>query len=269
MAVLTSQQIARYFELFNTINVTFTKDVIAGINLIPKQIYLKCLGDQWPCIIYSTSFVQAKVIANVSTELFEKIRNANNLISLRFAFKGEGKKGPIAFFVSGKITGFTPYSKDNKSVNFISIDYTQRPPDDLITIIGRLLEANINSKKRKEERIDLSPDTIQKLGIKNKTTHVQIDGIPRKCILRDISFSGAKVIVPGIAKFLVDKSAQLFIEMDEIERPLQIQGKVLRYEEVAGRKDLAALGILFDDDKIPAPYKIRLSDYFNSLKKGR
>ena len=95
MALLTSQQIARYYELFSTINVTFTKDVINGLGLIPKQIYLKCLGGQWPSIIYSTSMVGAKIVASVSTELFEKIRDANNLVSLRFCFQGENKKGPF------------------------------------------------------------------------------------------------------------------------------------------------------------------------------
>ena len=269
MALLTSQQIARFYELFSTINVTFTKDVITGLGLIPKQIFLRCLGNQWPCIIYSTSMTQAKIIASVSTDLFEKIRDANNLVSLRFSFKGEGKKGPISFFLSGKITGFTPYSKENKALNFISLDYTQRPPDDLIAILGRLLEANITSKKRKEDRIDLSPDAIGKLGIKNKTTFIQIDGIPRKCMLRDLSFSGAKVIVPGVAKFLVNKEAKLFLEFEDVEKPVHMEGIILRYEEVSGRKDLAALAVQYDEKKTPAEYKLRLNDYFNLLKKGR
>lgn len=158
MSVLTSQQINRYYESFKEIDVTFTKEVTQTLNLLPKHIYMKCLGTQWPGIIYSSSMVGAKIIANISPESFELVRKANNLVALRFAFSIEDKKEKLLFFVSAKVTGFNPYNKDNPNLNFINLVYTKRPPDDLIAILGQMLEINVNSKKRKDERIDITAD---------------------------------------------------------------------------------------------------------------
>jgi hypothetical protein len=110
--------------------------VIQATGLKSQHIYLKCLGDQWPCVIYSSSLIGAKIIANTKSKLFEKIRAANSLVQLRFSFAQEDKTDPLTFFVSGKVTGYTPYSKENQDLSFINISYTQRPPDDLISYLG-------------------------------------------------------------------------------------------------------------------------------------
>ncbi len=265
MAVITSQQITRYYDLFRTIDLTFNKDVIRAVKLQPQQVFLKCLGDQWPCVIYSTSFVGAKVIGNISETLHEKIRSANNLVNLRFSFGLSDKTDPIQFFISAKITGFNPYSKENPNLNFVSLTYTQRPPDDLIWILGKLLETNINSKKRKEERIPIHPENIRRLGLKSKTAHILIQNIPRKCIIRDLSFSGAKVIIPGIAKFLISKPATLRVEMED-NPVFHLKGIVVRFEPVEGRKDIAALAIQFAEELVPIEYKMRINDFLSSKR---
>jgi hypothetical protein len=260
MALLTSQQIASYYELFKSVEVTFTKEVIGALGLLTKQVFLKCIGEQWPCVIYSSSLSEAKVIANMKNEFFDRIREANNVVSLRFSFRQDDKSDPLAFFVGAKITGFNPYNKANPNLTFISMTYTQRPPDDLIGTLGILLEANINSKKRKEERIVLTADTMRKMGIRDKNTTVHIEQVPRKCIIRDLSFAGAKVITQGVAKFLVDKAAVLRIDWEDTKTPTLVAGKVIRFEPVTGRKDLAALALLFDEQSIPMDYKLRINE---------
>ncbi|MEW5814138.1 MAG: PilZ domain-containing protein [Spirochaetota bacterium] len=268
MSIITSQQIARYYELFKNVDVTFTKGVIEATGLITRQIYLKCLGEQWPCVIYSCSMSEAKIIAGLTADSFEKIRKANNMVSLRFSFQQAGKIDPLAFFLTAKAIGFNPYNKDNTDLTFITLNYTQRPPDDLIEILGTLLEANVNSKKRKEERILLTSDAIRKLGIKAKEAQILIQGIPRKGILRDISFSGAKIIIIGVARFLVDKEATLKIELEEKNKIIVLNGKILRFEPVEGRKDLAALVVLFDEKSIPMEYKMIINEYLTQIRKS-
>ncbi len=260
MSILTSQQINRYYDLYKDIEVTFTKEVIETTHLLKKHIYLKCLGTQWPCIIYSTSMTGAKIIANLDASAFELIRKANNLVSLRFAFHIEDKKDKLLFFVSAKISGFNQYNKDNPSLNFVNLIYTKRPADDLIAILGQMLEININSKKRTEERITITDDTVRLLGLKTKNGRISIESIPRNCILRDLSFSGAKVIIQGIGKFLVQKECILAIIQADGE-PLILKGKTVRNEVVEGRKDLAALAIHFFEDKLPMEYKKMINNY--------
>ena len=147
---------------------------------------------------------------------------------------------------------------------FLSLSYTQRPPDNLIEVLGSLLEASMNSQKRSEERILINPASLKKLGIPNKETVVFVENVPRKGILRDLSFSGAKIIIVGVAKFLVDKVVQLKLDLEE--KSLRISGKVLRFEPVEGRKDLAALVILFDKENVPMEYKMIINEYLKSIK---
>ncbi len=267
MGLVTSQQITKFYDVYKNIDVTFTKQVIEAIGLQTKQVFLKCINHQWPCIIYSTSLTGAKVIANLNEKYFELLRKANNLVSLRFCFRHADKSDPIAFFVPAKVAGYNPYSKENPNLHFINLTYTQRPADDLIEIVGSLLEANVNSKKRSEERILITTESLRKMGFASKDIRLTIQNVPRKGILRDISFSGAKLLISGIAKYLVEKEVEFKLELEDQKKNLILKGKVLRVEEVEGRKDIAAIGILYDENTVPIEYKMVVNDYLTRLRK--
>ena len=87
MPVPNRQQIIKLFNTFKENDVAFNNHVIEATGLLPKQIFLKISSTKVPCILYSTSMTIARVIANLSPELFEKIRAAGNTAYLRFAFK--------------------------------------------------------------------------------------------------------------------------------------------------------------------------------------
>ncbi|MBL8967504.1 MAG: PilZ domain-containing protein [Spirochaetaceae bacterium] len=269
MPITTSQQITKWYELYKTIDVTLTKEIIGATGLDPRHVFLKCVGEQWPCVIYSTSFAGAKLIASAKTALLEKIKRANNLVSVRFSFRVEGKTDPVSFFITGRATGFAPYAQSNGDLQFMTIEYTQRPPDDLIEIMGKLLEANMNSTRRREERILLNPDSMRRLCLMSKDTLLFVQGVPRKCILRDLSFGGAKLIIVGLAKFLVGKECTLRLEMDEPREILEIKGSIVRYEDVEGRKDLAAVAVRFDDQSLPMTLKMHINDYLSQTRPSR
>ncbi|MDR2143806.1 MAG: PilZ domain-containing protein [Treponema sp.] len=260
MALVTSQKIATYYERYKTIDVTFTKEIIQVTGLVTQQVYLKCVSDFWPCVVYSTSFGGAKVVVNVQTGLISKLQQANNMVSLRFCFKNAETGNSVTFFVSSRVAGYTPYG-GSKDAALFTLLFTQRPPDDLIEIMGKVLDANVNSAKRKDERILLSPESIRKIGLLTKETAVFIQGVPRRCILRDISFSGAKLIMMGVAKFLVDREAALRVDFDDPRESFLLKGKFIRSETVEGRKELIALAMQFTASTIPMGYKIRLNDY--------
>ncbi len=266
MSIVTSQQLTRYYDSFKAIDATFTKELIQATGLQTQQVFLKCVGDQWPCVIYSTSFISAKIIASTKTGLIEKLKKSNNAASLRFAFKIADKEEPRAFFVGTKVAGFAPY-QGSQDLSFITLLYTQRPPDDLIEILGKLLEANVNSRRRGEERILVTADSIRKLRLVSKETMVYVQGVPRRAILRDISFSGAKIIMIGIAKFLSDKDCMVRIELDDPRETVEIPGRILRGEEVEGRRDLAAVAIRFIDGAVPMSFKLHINEYLQQTRK--
>ncbi len=269
MSITTSQQIGKWFELYKTIDVVYTKEVIKSIGLDTRGVFMKCVGEQWPCVIYSSSFAGAKVVVSTKAALTERITKANNAVSLRFSFKLSDKPDPVSFFIGAKVMGYSSYTVGGGDLQYASLQYTQRPPDDLIDIMGRLLDANMNATKRKDERILLNPDAMRRMSLVSKDCYLSVQGVPRKCILRDLSFSGAKAIIVGIAKFLVDKECTLRVEMDEPRETLELKGTIVRYEDVEGRKDLTAIAIDFDEQAIPMTFKMHINDYLSQVRPPR
>lgn len=269
MSITTSQQIGKWFELYKTIDVTYTKEIMKSTGLDTRGVFIKCVGEQWPCVIYSSSFVGAKVIVSSKQALTDRIAKANSAVSLRFSFKLSDKPDPVSFFIGAKVMGYAAYAQSGGDLQYASLQYTQRPPDDLIDIMGRLLEANINSTRRRDERILLNPDSMRRMCLVSKESYIYVQGVPRKCILRDLSFSGAKAIIVGLAKFLVAKECALRVEMDEPRESLDIKGSIVRYEDVEGRKDLTAVAIRFDEQAVPMTYKMHINDYLAQVRQPR
>ena len=265
MGVLTSQKISEYYERFKSIEVTFSKEIIQVTGMITNQVYLKCVGDFWPCVVFSCSFQGVKLVVSLKSGILQKLEKANNMVSVRFCFKHAEKGNPVTFFVNAKSTGYTSYG-NSTDVALFSLQFTQRPPDDLIEIMGRILDANVNSTKRREDRITISPETLRKLNITSKETSVYIQGVPRRCILRDISFSGSKIIMVGIAKFLVEKVVALRIDFEDPRQSFLIKGKFIRSEVVEGRKELVALAVIFEENTVPMGYKVRVNDYLSQFR---
>jgi hypothetical protein len=267
MSITTSQQISKWYELYRSIDVTFTKEIIKATGFDPRNIFVKCLGEQWPCVIYSTSFSGAKVVASSKAALSDKIKKSNGLVSLRYSFRLSDKVDPLSFFIAGRASGFGPYPQGGGDLQFMNVLYTQRPPDDFIDILGRLLEANINSTRRRDDRVLLTPDSMRRIGLLSKESFIYIQGVPRKCILRDLSFSGSKAIIVGLAKFLVGKECILRLEMEDPREEVDIKGTIVRYEDVEGRKDLTAVAINFDEHLVPMTFKMHINDYIGQARR--
>ena len=114
---------------------------------------------------------------------------------------------------------------------------------------------------RAEERIVLTEETNRKLNIDLKKVFLLVDNLPRKCLLRDLSFSGARIILMGNAKFILNKPVVLRLEYDNGRRTFNLPGVCLRSETVEGRKDLAVLGLKFADKGIPIEYRLLINEY--------
>jgi hypothetical protein len=267
MALITAQQLTNYYNQLANIDVTFTKEVIKVIRLRSKETFVRALGLQWPCIIYSSSMVGAKIIANVDSDFSKKVAEANDLVSLRFSFDQIEKKDPLTFFVSAKVLAYSEYSDSHPELNFVTLKYTQRPSDDLITILGTLLEANINAKRRKEERIAINPETLRKLGLVSKNAVLLVDDKPRQCIVRDLSFSGALLIISGAAETMAQKDVKLKLGVSDDQSSLVIPGKIVRFEEIPERKGIGSVALQFAEGQVPMDYKLRLNDYISTARK--
>jgi hypothetical protein len=256
--VITSQQLARYLEQYGDKEVTFTRQVVQTLRLLPRHVYLKCQADVLPCILYSSSLREAKVIANLRTEALRMLRQASGAVALRFCFAREGKDA-LTFFVPAKLTAQTAYNRETPELYFLCLEYTNRPPDDLIELLGELQEANSNAQKRAEERIDVNPASMKSLGLESREAGLLANGAEGRCLLRDLSFSGAKVLVYGKAEQLRDQQVVLRLSFADQQAPVSLSGRVLRWETVANREDIGAIAILFDRDSVPMNYKLAIN----------
>ncbi len=266
MALTTGQQLLKYYNNYKEKQISFNKQIIRVLKLMPREVYLKCHGDQFPCVIYSASMVAAKVVANLGQTAMQKLRRANNTVALRFAFGREDKSEPLFFFVAGKITNYTFYNASMPDLYFLTVEYTAKPPDDLIELLGKILEANANFERRKEDRIDINPAAIKALGLESKEAAIIVNEQAKRCIIRDLSFSGAKVLLLGTGEGDVGKTVILQPSFISERTKVLVPGTAVRYEEVVGRSDIGALGIRFLEDKIPMSYKMILNGYLRNMR---
>lgn len=266
MGIITSQQLQNYYDIYRDKEVIYTKEVLRTLAVDPRQIYVKCNGAQWPCIINSTSFQLARIIVGTKGGAYAAMaKKEPPPVSLRFFFIQQHDQ-PISFFVTGRITDISPYMNSTE-LAVITITYTQRPPDDLIEKVGSMLEANSNAIRRKDERITITDDAKRRMNMTKDETIIFIQGVPRRCILRDISFSGAKVILLGIEKFIHGKETVLRIHFDEPDEIIQLAGHVVKTDPVEGRPEIIYACLQFDEATVPTSYRIRINTYLTSMRK--
>ncbi|MCR5724354.1 MAG: PilZ domain-containing protein [Treponema sp.] len=266
MGITTTQQLTRYYEQYRDTEIAFSKDIIRATSLDPRQVYIKCSGSQWPCIINSTSFSMARIVVGTKGGAYSQLSAKETpLVNLRFCFNPPGND-VVIFQVPGKVTNISPYMNSSE-LAIITLTFTQRPPDDLIEIVGQLLDANQNALRRKEERIVLNDESRRKLGITKEETIINIQNVPRHCIMREISFSGAKIIIAGLPQFLTGKEAQMRIDFDDPPESVVLKGVVASADIIEGRKDICQISVRFDEATLPLAFKMHVNSYLTTVKK--
>jgi hypothetical protein len=268
MPELTATQLARLYDSFRDTEVTFNTQVIAASGLMPADVHLKVAEQHLPCVLYACSLRGARVIADLGDATIASHLRPNSMVSLRLAFRPPGEPAPLAFFVLCRVAGLSDYNPQKPQVQFVALEFTQRPSDTLIGILGSLLEVNTNSVRRKDERIVITPETMRMIGLDSKESCVAIEGAPRRCVVHDLSFGGAKILVTGLHGPREEKKVLLKLARCELQDDMVLDGNIVRVEQVEGRKDVVALSIQFSSDP-PISYKQKINGYFAAQSKAR
>jgi hypothetical protein len=268
MSIITSQQLVQYYERYRETEVTFNKQVITATGLIPRNMYLRVQDRELPCTVFSSSMASARVIANVKANYFLDLKRPNTRLALRWCFKQQDKVEPITFFVPCRVTGFTHFNVQKPGVQMMTLVFTQKPPNDLVEILGGLLEANWNSQQRREERIPITPENMKKLGMDSRDAVLRVGETSRACLLRDLSFIGAEVLASGLTESDSGRPASLNIAKGEQATDMTLQGTITRVEEVGGRRDIKAVAIEYGTDT-PISYKLLVNSFLATRKASR
>ena len=266
MPIPESQQIQRYYDYYRDKEIAFTKETLHCLRIDPIQIFVKCGGGQWPCIINSTSFQLAKIIIGSGSGAYRLMEKQKELpVSVRYCFINPDNS-PLSFFINGHVTEITPFNNSSDLV-LITVTFSQQPPDVLISRLGKFIDTNENFVRRKEDRIIITKEVLRRLGLEKEETIVSISDVPRRCVLRDISFSGAKVICMGIPKFLQNKPAAIKLSFSEPPLSLSIPGVIKNAETLADRKDIVTVHIAFDEAQVPMAYKVLINEFLMNNQK--
>lgn len=268
MGMSSTRQSTRYYDFYRDKEIVFTKANLKSLKMDPRQIYVKCNGGQWPCIINSSSLMEAKVLLGKSSGAYEIIQKTPNTpFSLRYCFFDDNNEA-IQFFVNCNVLNVETY-QDSTELVLVTFKFSARPPEELILRLGEFIEVNENFETRKEERIALNTNSMRFLGIPKEESYVFIAGVPRKCIMKDLSFSGARVMLVGIPKFLINKTVDLRIIFTDTNEKISLIGIVKAADFFPGRKDIAIIHIVYDVEQIPISYKFHINSYITSYQKKR
>lgn len=266
MSVNTSLITNKYYDYFRDQEIVFTKTNLKILGIDPRQIYLKCNGGQWPCIINSTSLQMAKIIIGTGSGAFSylsKTKNAN--ASVKYCFVDKYNE-PIHFFVNAEVSNISIY-QNSKELALITLTFTQRPPDDLILHLGEFLEINENFRRKRGEVIPVNKETVYALGLEKEESVAFIAKIPRRCILKELFFGGAKIMLVGIPKFLLNKEIELKISFTETGDIMLIPGVISEAESLEAKREIAVCRINFTEETIPMLYKKNINTYLTYTKK--
>lgn len=265
MGIINNQIVTTYYNLYRENEIVFTKEILRSLKLDPRQIYIKCNGSQWPCIINSCSLQMVKIIIGTSGGAY-KIVSKKQVppVSIRFGFLQEDNQS-LAFFVNGKVSTIEPYMRSSE-LAVVTINFSQIPPDDLIIKIGTLISAKESFIHRKEERITLTESVQKKIALEKRESTISIESKNFRCILWDISFSGAQVIFQGDESFS-GKDALLKLNFIEPQETIEVFATIVKVTPIENKKGLASLSLKFNEETVPLAYKLRINDYLTYNRK--
>lgn len=255
LPIAANQLINSYYDFYRDREIAFTKNTIRSLRMDPRQVYVKCNGSQWPCIVNSMSFLHTKIILGRQGGAFQEVtREGNPTVNLRLYFN-EAEGEPLIFFVTAKVSEVKTYQASD-DLAIITLTYTQRPPDDFIYKIGKFIEVGADFEKYKTQRIAMNSESKRYLNVQKEETTLWVQGVPRRCVLRDVSFSNAHVVFLGLSKFIQDKECILRIQFTDPFETVDVKGKIVGTDAIAGRKDMVVASVQFVEEQIPLSYKI-------------
>jgi len=261
MTLLGTSVLQNLYQEYLDTELTYSKDVAAGLGLLPAESSLKWQGELYPCVVHSSTFRSAKVLVRLTGTQWKAIEFGSRITTLTMTFlqPKTGKKELFQFNGTLQILQQHGAGEGELSI-LLGVAYSHRPSEGFLQAHGAYLNLKKEANQRREDRIPLNAEAKELLGLSSLNTTVVVDHIERKCLLRELSYNGARVILTGVAPFLLEKPFTLEVPLTG-RVALDIPGKILRAEAVEGHKGLAVIALGYHTDRVPV-------DYLRALQKG-
>lgn len=263
MQTLKKQHLDRLFEEFGGTEVTFNSQVIRESGLVTADVRLTVGSHHLPSVLYACSMKGARIIVEISKDDHDLLARSSSMTTLRLGFKQKEERSPVSFIVPCRVENLAEYNARKPQLRFATLEFTQKAPDTLVNILGCLLELKTNALQRRDTRIVLTPENMKKIGLESRESCVSIDGLPLRCLVRDLSFGGAKVLLSMLGIPAGARKALLKLHRCEVQDDTVLDGSIVRVEDVAGHDDLVALSIQYSTEP-PISYKQKINSIFSS-----
>ncbi|WNY65254.1 c-di-GMP-binding receptor PlzA [Borreliella carolinensis] len=215
-------------------------------------------------VIYSISMDSLKLIFQEDTVLPALAKN-KNLGSIQLKKNSDSKSSAAFFpFLSVKLLSASAYSSLNKEYNLLTLEFLSPVPEEIAIKVGKLLDLKLGQNQRIHERIIIDKDSIRKLKIDSDKAYIKFNGSKHKCLIKDLSYGGALVISSFDYGDVEEDAIDLVFSFEFMDEEIFIEGKSKSLSVIqtpSGK--VFALGIAFDEDKIPLEYTMLIHDYFN------
>lgn len=266
MSVTNNQTISDYYDFFRDREIVLNKQNLRALKIDPRQVFLKYDGGQWPCIINSTSMQFSTIIIGTGSGVYKALNGKpNSSVSLKFCFI-DNDNNPIQFFVNCSVSEINSFNNSTE-LALIKLIFTQRPPDDLIERLGEFLQVNENFVKKMYEKIPLNKDSVRLLGLPKEESYIFIENVPRKCIVKELYFGGARLLFVGVPKFLQNKQVCLKLLFIDSGEKISLNGIIKQAEFLPNRQDIVQVNLDFTKEEVPMSYKFHINKYLTSFSK--
>lgn len=263
MQTLTAQHLARLFEEFGGTEVTFNAQVIMESGLVTSDVRLTIGSHHRSCVLYACSMKGARVIVEISRDDHDLLARSSSMTTLRLSFRQKEEKSPVSFIVPCHAASLSDYNTNKPQLRFATLEFTQKPPDALVNILGSLLEIKTNAIRRRDQRVILTPENMKKIGLDSRESCLSINGAPLRCLVRDLSFGGAKVLLSMLGVPSDARKALLKLQRCEVQDDTVLDSSIVRVEDVQGHDDLVALSLQYATEP-PISYKQKINSIFSA-----
>ncbi len=261
MTLLGSSVLQNLYQEFLDTEITYSKEVSLGLGLLPAEATVRWQGELFPCVVHSGSFRMTKVLIRLNASQWKAMEFGTRITTLTMTFLQPKTAKKELFQFNGTLQVLQQHgAQEGEWSMLMGVAFSHRPPEGFLQIQGSYLALKKEANQRKEDRIPLNNESKDLLGLGSLNTTVTVDHIERKCLLRELSYNGARVILTGVAPFLVDKHFTLDVPFQE-KMPLALPGKIVRAEAVEGHRGLAVIALGYHPDQIPV-------EYLRALQKG-
>jgi len=255
-------QLDEMFERYKRNEITFTTEVVKAIGLVQKQLFIRYGSTRKPCSLHSASLTNAKVMARMNPLDLETITDADTVF-VNYCF-GHSKiiSNTTSFLVPYKLARLNTIMKIESDRYLVALENSTRPSDDLIRILGGLIEYRVGKAKRREPRIMIDSQSAEVIGLKTTASSITIDKAKTPCVVLDLSLSGAKVLLSS-EKQSVPREAVLTLPMVNPDEVLEIPCAIIRYD-TGVEKGTVTLGVVYQKESVPPEYRARIGRQIKS-----